>query len=135
MNKPRDLLARLSQALRPGGALVLHEYFDYATWRTAPRCPKLEEFVNAVMRSWRDNGGEPDIALSLPQWLEELGFQLQFVRPIIDVVRKEQMTWSWLRSFFESGRRRLAYLGYLTPITRNPSGAPSLPVNPRRASV
>src|SRR5258705_6854889 len=34
---PRGLLSRIARALRPGGALVFHEYFDYSTWRLAPR--------------------------------------------------------------------------------------------------
>ena len=89
--------------------------FDYATWRAAPRCPELEEFVAAVMASWRDNGGEPDIALSLPGWIEELGFEVRSARPIIDVVQPDHLSWTWLATFVEVGRRRLVDLGYLSP--------------------
>ena len=112
---PRTVLARMAAAIAPGGAIVLHEYFDYATWRGAPRCSELEEFVSAVMASWRDNGGEPDIALWLPRWLEELGFELRSARPIVDVVEPDQLSWAWLASFVEVGRRRLVDLGYLSP--------------------
>ena len=88
--------------------------FDYSTWRTAPRCPELEEFVTAVKASWRDNGGEPDIALSIPRWLEEMGFEVRSASPIVDVVEPGQMKWTWLRSFINVGRQRLVDLGYLT---------------------
>jgi ubiquinone/menaquinone biosynthesis C-methylase UbiE len=60
--RPRELLERVCAALEPGGAIVIHEYFDYGTWRIGPQCPELSEFVAAVMRSWRDAGGEPDVA-------------------------------------------------------------------------
>jgi SAM-dependent methyltransferase len=116
VKNPRALLSRIAAALAPEGAVVVHEYFDYSTWRAAPRCPELEEFVNAVMASWRDNGGEPDIALWLPRWLEELGFEIRRARPIIDVVEPGQLSWSWLASFVEVGRRRLVDLGYLSSI-------------------
>ena len=112
---PRAVLARMAAALAPDGVMVLHEYFDYSTWRAAPRCSELEEFVSAVMTSWRDNGGEPDIALWLPGWLEDLGFEVRSTRPIIDVVRPDQLSWSWLATFVEGGRRRLVDLGYLSP--------------------
>ena len=62
-----------------------------------------------------DNGGEPDIALSLPRWLEELGLELRSARPIVDVVQPDQLSWTWLASFVEVGRRRLVDLGYLSP--------------------
>lgn len=113
-NKPRDVLARLAASLRPKGIVVLHEYFDYSTWRTAPQCLELEEFVSAVMASWRASGGEPDIALSLPRWLEEQEFELRGVRPIVDIVKPDHMTWAWLRAFAEVGRQRLVDLGYLS---------------------
>jgi SAM-dependent methyltransferase len=114
VKSPRDVLARMAAALRPGGVLVLHEYFDYSTWRTAPRCPQVEEFVNVVMASWRDSGGEPDIAMALPRWIEELGLEVRSIRPIIDIVPADHLSWAWLRAFIDVGRRRLIDLGYLT---------------------
>jgi SAM-dependent methyltransferase len=115
VKNPRALLARIAAALAPEEIIVLHEYFDYSTWRAAPRCSELEEFVSAVMASWRDNGGEPDIALSLPGWLEELGFELRTARPIIDVVQPDHLSRTWLATFVDVGRRRLVDLGYLSP--------------------
>lgn len=115
VKNPRTILARIAAALAPEGVIVLHEYFDYSTWRAAPRCSELEEFVSAVMASWRDNGGEPDIALWLPRWLEDLGFELRSARPIIDIVQPDRLSWTWLATFVEVGRRRLVDLGYLSP--------------------
>lgn len=115
VKNPRAVLARMAAALRPEGVIVLHEYFDYATWRAAPQCSELEEFVSAVMASWRDNGGEPDIALSLPRWLEELGFKVRGARPIVDIVQHDHPKWTWLATFVEVGRGRLVDLGYLSP--------------------
>jgi SAM-dependent methyltransferase len=111
---PRALLERMAAALRPGGVIVLHEYFDYATWRAAPRCPELEEFVSAVIKSWQDVGAGPEIALSLLGWLGEMGFEIRTAQPIVDAVSPEQPRWKWMSSFVEIGRHRLVDLGYLT---------------------
>lgn len=115
VKNPRAILARVAAALAPEGVIVLHEYFDYSIWRAAPPCSELEEFVNAVMASWRNNGGEPDIALWLPRWLEELGFRIRSARPIVDVVQPDHLSWTWLATFVEVGRSRLVDLGYLSP--------------------
>ena len=69
----------MALALDAGGVIVLHEYFDYGTWRAVPPCRELDEFVSAVMTSWRKTGGEPDIARQLPSWLEELQFEIRQV--------------------------------------------------------
>jgi len=113
-SKPGDVLERVAASLRPEGAIVLHEYFNYSTWRAVPQCPEVEEFVSAVMASWRASGGEPNIALPLPRWLEEIGFELRCVRPIVDIVQPGHMSWAWLRAFIEVGRQRLVDLGYLS---------------------
>ena len=114
VKQPRDVLTRIAAALRPGGRMVLHEYFDYSTWRAAPSCPEMEQFVSAVMASWRESGGEPDIGQRLPRWLEELGFRLRELHPIVDIVPPGHLSWAWLRAYVEVGRSRLVDLGHLS---------------------
>lgn len=114
VNKPRTALARIAGTVRSGGAIVLHEYFDYATWRLAPRSELIEEFVAAVIRSWRERGGDPDIALEIPGWLEELGFDVRALTPIVDVVRPSNYVWQWPATFLETNLERLVDLGHLT---------------------
>lgn len=36
VNRPREVLARITRSIRDHGVMVLHEYFDYSTWRMAP---------------------------------------------------------------------------------------------------
>jgi hypothetical protein len=42
-----------------------------------------------------------------------LGFELRRVRPIVNVVERDSMLWTWLRGFIQVGRQRLTDLGYL----------------------
>ncbi|MCI0596059.1 MAG: methyltransferase domain-containing protein [candidate division Zixibacteria bacterium] len=114
LKRPRELLARIGKALKPGGVLVAHEYFDYGTWQFAPRSPEHEKFVQLVMQSWRASGGEPDIGLSLPGWLNELGFELKTLNPIIEIFPKTSYWWQWPKSFIDVGLRRMVDLGRLT---------------------
>jgi len=37
VRRPRQLLRQLAGALKPGGRIVIYEYFDYGTWRFASR--------------------------------------------------------------------------------------------------
>jgi ubiquinone/menaquinone biosynthesis C-methylase UbiE len=114
LSKPRDLLRSIAASLRPGGTLVVYEYFDYATWKLVPRSAPFEHFVEAVMKSWRHSGGEPDIAIDLISWLPAEGFEIMELRPFVDVVSPVDSIWQWPSSFVESGLSRLVQLGHLT---------------------
>lgn len=115
VKNPNSLLSRVAAAMRPGGVVVIHEYFNYASWRFTPRSHELEEFVQAVMRSWRSDGGEPDIGLDLPVWLRELGFEIQTLAPIIDFVPASNFVWQWPVTFVEVALSRLVDLKHLSP--------------------
>jgi SAM-dependent methyltransferase len=108
---PRAVLARAAAALRPGGVMVLHEYVDYRAWRLSPEREEFAWFVEQVIASWREHGGEPDIGLVLPRWLVELGFEVRELRPIIEVARPDDYLWQWPNAFVGVGLQRLVDLG------------------------
>jgi len=114
VRQPRDLLARIVRLLKPGGRIVVHEYFDYSTWRLAPRSELFEQFVQTVMATWRADGGEPDIGLDLPRWMNELGLRVMSLRPIVDVITPSSFIWEWPKAFVEVGLARLVDLGSMT---------------------
>ncbi|MDZ4778471.1 MAG: methyltransferase domain-containing protein [Alphaproteobacteria bacterium] len=108
---PEEALKRLASAVRPGGVIVLHEYLDYCTWRLSPRSAPFERFVAEVMASWRDTGGEPNVGLDLPRWMEEAGLVIEQQRAIVEVVRPRDFMWRWPASFTRINLDRLVELG------------------------
>jgi hypothetical protein len=78
-----------------------------------PPDPLHERFRSKVEESWRDSGGEPDVALWLPSWLGEAGFEIVETRTLADIITPAEDKWQWPRSFMETGARRLHELGYV----------------------
>lgn len=114
MKRPRELLTRVAGRLKRGGVFVSHEYFNYSTWQLAPRLPEIEEFVRVITESWRADGGEPNVGLNLPVWLNELGFEIKTLNPIIEIVPKTNYVWEWPKAFIHVGLRRMVDLGRMT---------------------
>lgn len=108
---PQGLVARIRGALKTGAVVAFHEYGEYRTWRLAPECPPFDRFVDHVIRSWREDGGEPDVGRSIPGWLEASGFEVRSVRAIIEIVTPRDYMWQWPREFVRIGRTRLRDLG------------------------
>ena len=113
VKNPRALLTRVHHMLRPRGELILHEYTDYATWRSEPPQAELTAFVQAVMESWRAEGGDPNVGDKLAGWLREAGAVNLRTRLVPRVERPGDLGWAWLRSYLESGPARLVELGKL----------------------
>lgn len=112
---PHALLRGIRAMLRPGARLVVHEYFDYRTWRFVPRSEIFEHFVTTVMASWRATGGEPDVGLDLTGWMRDSGFAIRELRPFVDVISPADYLWQWPKAFVAIGAERLVELGYLSP--------------------
>jgi SAM-dependent methyltransferase len=112
--EPRVALARIAQALKPGGVAIFHEYADYGAWQMMPPNTEVERFRALVIQSWRDAGGEPDVGLHLPEWLAGEGFELLEVRPLINITHRGDFVWQWPAAFMAVNARRLRDLGYAT---------------------
>jgi SAM-dependent methyltransferase len=110
---PERTVGHIARALKPGGVAVFHEYADYSSWRMMPPDPDQERFRSLVVQSWRDAGGEPDVGLDLPTWLEAAGLEVVATRPLIEIVGRGDIYWQWPAAFLATNARRLAELGYV----------------------
>lgn len=111
---PKALIGKMCAAVRPGGVLVIHEYGHYGTWRLMPVVPSFDAFVTCVMESWRAEGGDPNVAVNVPGWLESAGARVVSVRPYLDVAMPGDPFWRWPAAFVETGLDRLVALGQLS---------------------
>ena len=114
VSDPGLLIHKIGKMLPKGGSSIFFEYGDYSTWRLAPQNDVIEKFVDEVMQSWRDSGGEPDIALKLPSLLVKEGFRVRSVKPHIFCIRPNEYTWKWPAAFIGTNLNRLTNLGRIT---------------------
>lgn len=111
VSSPQRLVAKIADAVRPGGVAIFHEYVDYASWRYCPPRPLAEQFVRMVMASWRESGGEPDVAPILPALLVEHRFHIREAVPRVFCVRPQDELWQWPAVFLNVNLARLHELG------------------------
>ena len=112
VSDPQQTVRHIAAALRPGGTAIFHEYADYGAWRTMPPTADVDRFRTLVIQSWRDSGGEPDIALELPVMLAAEGMEIVEARPLIRIVGRTDFAWQWPAAFMAVNAARLHELGY-----------------------
>jgi len=110
-NDPALLLRKLNGALRPGGTAIFHEYGHYDTWRFYPSFSSHDKFRSHVIQTWRESGGEPDAAPIILSLLDQHGFTIKSVRPLIFAVPPSHYMWQWAATFIEVYVPRLQDMG------------------------
>lgn len=111
---PKEILAKVLQALKPGGRMVIHEYYDWSTFQTEPNFPPLTKAIKAALKSFKDSENEIDIGRQLPKLAGKLGINVLNIRPMVKLATPKDATWQWPKSFFHSYFPRLIEAGYLS---------------------
>ncbi|MBK9013032.1 MAG: methyltransferase domain-containing protein [Saprospiraceae bacterium] len=112
---PEEVLTKVRDALKPGGRMVIHEYFDWTTLQTEPPLPHLKKGIAAAYRSMKtEQTGDIDVGRRVPVMAEAIGLQVLHTRPMSKLARPSDLTWEWPRSFFTIYLPKLVERGLIT---------------------
>ncbi len=111
---PKEIMAKIYSALRPGAKVVIHEYYHWMTHQINPADPHVSKAIGMCYKSFQDAPGDIDIAKKLPTLLADIGYEITSVRPMSKMSRPHQLNWQWPRSFYEVYWPKIKEMGYLT---------------------
>jgi ubiquinone/menaquinone biosynthesis C-methylase UbiE len=111
---PEEILQKVSKALKPGGKMVLHEYYDWSTHQTQPNMPSLSRAIAACLKSFKEQPGDIDVGRHLPQMLSNMGMKVTSIRPMSKLARPDELTWQWPKSFYKVYFPKLVEYGFIT---------------------
>ncbi|QIE59787.1 methyltransferase domain-containing protein [Rasiella rasia] len=114
IDNPKEILQKVYNALKPGGKMVIHEYYDWSTHQTEPNLPSLDKAIAACLHSFKQQKGEIDIGRELPRILSEIGMTVTNVRLMPKLATPNNLAWQWPKTFYYSYFPRLVQMGLLT---------------------
>jgi SAM-dependent methyltransferase len=114
VSDPEKVLRGVADLTRPGGRIVVQDYFNYEAMTLAPRSEIFSRVVAAVGRSWRSRGGDPDIMGRMPAMLAKHGFRVEHLDVRQRIARPGSSLWHWPETFFGSYVGKLVSMGFLT---------------------
>ena len=118
LRRPDAVIAGAAKALRRGGRLVVQDYSHYTGIQLAPHDPAFDRVVQAVVRSWRDRGGDPDVGARIPRMIHDAGLEVVSVTPLTRIARPGEAFWEWPRTFYDNYLPQLVEAGYLAEEAR-----------------
>lgn len=111
---PKEILKKVYDALKPGGKMVIHEYYDWTTHQTEPSLPNLSKAIKQCYASFKEQEGDIDVGRNLPIMLQELGMKITGTRPMAKIAKPNEATWNWPKSFYHIYFPKLVEMGYLS---------------------
>ena len=111
---PKEILNKLRGFLRPGGRMVIHEYYYWTSHRTEPERPGLKKAIDAVLQSFNDTDSEIDVGKHLHQWFYDMDMSIISHRLMPKLATPSSSIWKWPKTFYESYFPRLIEMGYLS---------------------
>lgn len=111
---PEKAIQQIHLHLKPQAQFILQEYVSYDSMDLVPDFKYMRPVVDAIFKSWRDQGGDPNRGKKLPYWLEKVGFKVTLIEPIAKFARAHEPLWAWPESFYKSFLPRLEKSNYLT---------------------
>jgi ubiquinone/menaquinone biosynthesis C-methylase UbiE len=114
VRRPEVVVAGAARALKPGGRLVIHDYSKYDGLQLAPESPAFQRAIAAVIRSWRDGGGDPHVGARLPRMMVDAGLDVVSITPLARIARPGDALWQWPRTFFDNYLPGLVQRGLLS---------------------
>lgn len=111
--KPDAMIAGAAELLKPGGRFVIHDYFNYASMTMAPRRASHDKAVAATVASWRERGGDPDIAGRLPRMLKAHGFTVTHLEVHQRLARPADTMFHWPDVWWRTYAPKLVQMGFL----------------------
>ncbi len=113
IDNPQEILTKVYRALKPGGKMVLHEYYDWSTHQTEPVMPHLSQAIAACLKSFKTPPGDIDIGRHLPTLLSDIGMKVSSKRLMSKIATPQSIEWHWPKSFYLTYFPRLVEMGYL----------------------
>lgn len=114
INQPEHVISKLYKALRSGGKVVSHEYFDWSTLQLEPSDQRWEIAKQATLRSFKEVMGNIDVGRFLVDNYVAQGFKVLSIRPMVKIMRPSDVNWNWPQTFFEIYFPKVASMGFMT---------------------
>ena len=112
---PQRVIDGVAKSLKPGAPFAIQDYYNYTAIKLAPKSEIFERIIRAVSESWRQHGGDPDIGCKLPAMLDQAGFEVERLEPIVRIGGPDSSLWQWPATFFAIFVPTLVKTGFLTP--------------------
>lgn len=114
VSNPAAVVDGMIRHLKPGGRVVIHDYFHYESMTVAPKSEVHDRAVIATKTSWENRGGNTNIAGELLGLFATRGCQCVHLANHARVARAGDTMFHWPQLWWKTYAPKLVAMNYLT---------------------
>lgn len=99
LGNPEKALKNISRSLKNDGKIIFQEYCYWGALELVPKNQAFDKFYRAARNSFDLDIGNVDIGYELPQMLDDLGYNILNIKPLVKVGIPGSKVWNWVASF------------------------------------
>ena len=93
---PEEIISKVVKALKPGGRMVFHEYFDWSTHHVYPEAKNLTKGINSALKSFKESDSEIDVGAFIPEILDSFAVKIINNRLMPKLASPNTNEWKWI---------------------------------------
>ena len=114
ISNPAEIINKVADGLRSGGAFVAQEYYDWSTIQVEPFMPILDKGLRNILKSFKEQEGDIDVGRRVAQMCYDAGLEVISTRPLVKMATPEDLNWYWPKTFLYIYMPKLVDMGYMT---------------------
>lgn len=113
IQNPEEILSKVYKALKPGGRIVIHEYYDWSTFQMEPHKVDLQNAINNIFKSFSAPPSNINIGKKLPAIFKSIGLEIIYQRPLPKLASPKDLNWQWPYTFLHIYLPKLIDMGLM----------------------
>jgi len=101
VKNPEEIIKRITPTIKKGGKFIFQEYYNWHSLKIHPQNPKFDLIRQGAFESWKEIDGTINIGQTLPNILNNNGFEILSLHPLSRIGKPGEMVWEWIIGFLQ----------------------------------
>lgn len=115
LRDPKQVLTQMVKMLRPGGKIVITDFFSYSeSFHIVPQSSIIDKAMAMIEKGNTLSGGNFSVQKEVPCLLADLGLKIIDTKAYVRTAHPKEPLWNWPESYFRNLLPKMVEMNFMT---------------------